>query len=61
LVEQDERRVVLRTVAGVEMNLAKANVKEVRRASLSIMPEGLETALSEHEFRDLLAFLQSLK
>ena len=61
LVEQDERRVVLRTAAGVEMNLAKANVKEVRRASLSIMPEGLETALSEQEFRDLLAFLQSLK
>jgi len=25
------------------------------------MPEGLEAALSEQEFRDLLAFLQSLK
>ena len=61
LIEQDERHVVLRTVAGIEMNLAKTNVKELRRASLSIMPEGLETALSEHEFRDLLAFLQSLK
>lgn len=61
LIEQDERHIVLRTVAGAEMNLPKANVREVRRASLSIMPEGLETALSEHEFRDLLAFLQSLK
>lgn len=61
LAEQDERRVVLRTVAGAELNLPKANVKELRRAALSIMPEGLESALSEEEFRDLLAFLQSLK
>jgi putative heme-binding domain-containing protein len=61
LVDQDERHVILRTAAGVEMNLAKAQVKEMRRGSLSIMPEGLETALSEQEFRDLLAFLQGLK
>lgn len=61
LVEQDEQRVVLRTGAGTEMHLSKASVKELRRASLSIMPEGLEAAISEQEFRDLLAFLQSLK
>jgi hypothetical protein len=33
----------------------------MKRAEKSIMPEGLERAMSEQEFRDLLAFLQSLK
>jgi hypothetical protein len=33
----------------------------MRRAEKSVMPENLERALSEAEFRDLLAFLLSLK
>jgi putative membrane-bound dehydrogenase-like protein len=61
LVEQNERRVVLRTGAGTQMNLSPSSIKELRRTALSIMPEGLETAIAEGEFRDLLAFLQSLK
>jgi putative membrane-bound dehydrogenase-like protein len=61
LVEQDEQRVVLRAVAGDDMHFSKTMIKELRRATLSIMPEGLEAAMTEQEFRDLLAFLQSLK
>jgi putative heme-binding domain-containing protein len=61
VVEQDERHVLLRTTAGKELNLSKATMKELRRASLSLMPEGLESAMTEQELRDLLAFLQSLK
>jgi putative membrane-bound dehydrogenase-like protein len=61
VIERNERHVVLRTGAGTEMNLSPANVKELRRTALSIMPEGLETAMTEVEFRDLVAFLQSLK
>jgi hypothetical protein len=33
----------------------------MRRATTSIMPEGLERALSRDELRDLLAFLQGLR
>jgi putative membrane-bound dehydrogenase-like protein len=61
VVEQDEKRVVLRTSAGHEINLSKSALKEFRRAALSLMPEGLETALTEQDLRDLLAFLRSLK
>ena len=61
LAEQNEQHVRLRTTAGAEVNTSRSNLKDLRRNSLSIMPEGLETAMSEQEFRDLLAFLQSLK
>jgi putative membrane-bound dehydrogenase-like protein len=61
LAEQNEQHVVLRTMAGAEINISRSNLKGLRRNSLSIMPEGLDTAMSEQEFRDLLAFLQSLK
>ncbi len=61
VVEGDEHRVVLGLPSGAEISLARARLKQLRRASLSIMPEGLETAMSEREFRDLLAYLQQLK
>ncbi len=35
--------------------------RALRRDRVSIMPEGLDGALTPEEFRDLLAFLQSLK
>jgi hypothetical protein len=33
----------------------------LQRANTSLMPEGLERPLGKEEFRDLLAFLLSLK
>jgi putative membrane-bound dehydrogenase-like protein len=61
VLEQDEKRVLLRTSAGHEINLSKSALKEFRRAALSLMPEGLETAMTEQDLRNLLAFLQGLK
>jgi putative membrane-bound dehydrogenase-like protein len=61
VIEQDDKRVLLRTTAGHEVNLFKTALKEFRRASVSLMPEGLEMAMTAEELRDLLAFLQSLK
>jgi hypothetical protein len=52
---------VVRDASGAELQLRKGQIQEMRRASLSLMPEGLDRALSRDEFRDLLAFLQSLK
>jgi putative heme-binding domain-containing protein len=48
-------------VAGAELRVARDQLKDLRRLPTSIMPEGLEAGLSEQEFRDLLAYLQSLK
>jgi putative heme-binding domain-containing protein len=61
LVEQDERRLVLRNVSGNEITFPRSAVKQLRRTPVSVMPEGLEAALTDAEFRDLLAYLQNLK
>jgi putative heme-binding domain-containing protein len=52
---------VLRDSSGAEVRLRKDAVQEMRRLATSVMPEGLERTLTPDEFRDLLAFLQSLK
>jgi putative heme-binding domain-containing protein len=52
---------VLRDSSGAERRLRRDQVQELRRLPTSLMPEGLERALTADEFRDLLAFLQSLK
>lgn len=61
LVEQNEQTIALRTSAGAELHLSRASIKSLRRSALSVMPEGLHAAMTEQEFRDLLAFLQSLQ
>lgn len=61
VVQQNEEKITSRSMAGTETTFSRSAVRNLRRASVSIMPEGLEAALSEQEFRDLLAFLQSLK
>jgi putative membrane-bound dehydrogenase-like protein len=52
---------LLRDSAGAELRVPKDQVQEMTRSATSIMPEGLERAITKEEFRDLLAFLQSLK
>jgi len=52
---------VLRDSSGAELRVPKTHIAEMSRTATSIMPEGLERAISRDEFRDLLAFLQSLK
>jgi putative heme-binding domain-containing protein len=47
--------------AGKTTRLHKDQVKRMQRQTVSIMPEGLPAALTKDEFRDLLAFVQSLK
>ncbi len=61
LVRQSSESVTLRDAAGAETQLRRDRIREMKRAEKSVMPEGLERALSPEEFRDLLAYLQSLK
>jgi putative heme-binding domain-containing protein len=53
--------VVLRDSSGAELRLRKDQVDAMNRSATSLMPEGLDKAMTRDEFRDLLAFLQSLK
>ncbi len=61
IARQGADTLVLRDAAGAELQLRKDRIQEMKRAEKSVMPEGLERALAPDEFRDLLAFLQSLK
>jgi len=58
IARQTAELVVLRDASGAELHLRQDRIQEMRRAATSIMPEGLERALSRDELRDLLAFLQ---
>ena len=61
IAERTEESFVLRDSSGAEVRIAQDQVAKMRRDSSSIMPEGLDRALTEEELRDLLAYLQSLK
>lgn len=52
---------LVRDSSGGEVRLRQDQVLEMRRLSTSLMPEGLERALSAEEMRDLLAFLRGLR
>jgi putative heme-binding domain-containing protein len=52
---------VLRDASGAERRVKQNEIETTDRLETSAMPDGLLTALSETEIRDLLAYLQSLK
>ncbi len=60
-VRQSDDSLVLRDASGAETRIPETLAPEVERQSISLMPEGLLSALSREEIRDLFAFLQSLK
>jgi putative membrane-bound dehydrogenase-like protein len=53
--------VQLVSAVNVEPQIPRANIAEMRPGQLSIMPAGLDQALSRQELADLVAFLRSLK
>jgi len=61
IVRQSDEAVVMRDASGAEVRLERSSLRELRRQDISLMPEGLDGALTETQFRDLMAFLQSLK
>jgi putative membrane-bound dehydrogenase-like protein len=61
LVAQGPESVSVRDGIGVIHRVRSDDVGSLRRQQLSAMPEGLEQWLTREQFRDLLAYLQSLK
>ena len=59
LVEQDNRRVVLRGMDNQDITLNRADIVELRSAGASLMPEGLLDGLNDQQTRDLFAYLRS--
>jgi putative heme-binding domain-containing protein len=61
IARQSADTLVLRDSSGAEVRLRKDQVERLERQDTSLMPDGLERALTPDELRDLLAFLKSLR
>jgi putative heme-binding domain-containing protein len=59
--ERTPEVVVLREPSGAPRRIPMDDIEAVDRLTTSIMPEGLPSAMTPEEFRNLLAFLQSLR
>jgi putative membrane-bound dehydrogenase-like protein len=59
LADKDNRVVVLRGLDGVNQVLPQEDIKEMKSTGVSLMPQGLLTALNDQQLRDLFAYLQS--
>jgi putative membrane-bound dehydrogenase-like protein len=60
-VAQSETSITLTDNQAVRYVVARADVEEMHKGTVSTMPEGLEKRLTEDEFVDLLSFLANLK
>ncbi|MEO6436404.1 MAG: hypothetical protein ABIP55_11695 [Tepidisphaeraceae bacterium] len=61
IAERTADSVMLRDSSGAERRLGAKQIVNMRRDRKSVMPDGLDRALTPEKFRDLLAFLQNLK
>lgn len=55
---EDASAITLRMPGGVTLTVPKAEVKSLNSTGLSLMPVGLEAAISKEEMADLIAFLK---
>ncbi|HUS37499.1 MAG TPA: c-type cytochrome, partial [Verrucomicrobiae bacterium] len=51
----------IQAATGAPQTIPKSKIKSRKSTAVSLMPEGLEAALSLDEFSDLISFLQSLR
>jgi putative heme-binding domain-containing protein len=58
---ESNETLTLRDANGGSRQIAKADIKDRRNSQLSLMPDGLEAALTLDDFADLMAYLVSLK
>ena len=59
VAHETSRALTLRSAPGVEVRLERNLIQSINLSPVSLMPAGLDRNISEAEFRDLLAFLQS--
>jgi len=61
IVNESATSVTLRHAGGEEDNVLRKNIESIISSSLSLMPEGLETAINVQQMADLIRFLQTYK
>ena len=58
---ENDSNVRLMNVAGEITEIDRAKIQSIETSTTSLMPAGLEQALSNEELSDLIAFLRGLK
>jgi putative heme-binding domain-containing protein len=61
IADKSDTTTTLRDSSGALRILRNSDIKTTRRETTSLMPQGLNEILTPAQFRDLLAFLQSLR
>lgn len=61
ILRESDDELQIAVASGQPMKLSRKSVSAVRPNSLSLMPQGLDQAMSEQELSDLIAFLKGLK
>jgi|GEM_PF-28728 len=61
ITREDESSIHLMNVAGEISRIQRAKIQSIETSVTSLMPAGLEQALSNQELSDLIAYLRSLK
>jgi putative heme-binding domain-containing protein len=59
LADKDNQVVVLRGIDGVNQVLPQSEIRELKAAGRSLMPEGLLSGFNDQQVRDLFAYLRS--
>jgi putative membrane-bound dehydrogenase-like protein len=59
--KNDSDEIILITGPNQELHIPRANIKEIRPGTVSVMPSGLDQQLSRQELADLVTFLQVCK
>ncbi|HVY69481.1 MAG TPA: c-type cytochrome, partial [Verrucomicrobiae bacterium] len=59
LADKDNRVVVLRGIDGENVTIAQDQVREMKSAGVSLMPEGLLDTMDDQQVRHLFAYLRS--
>lgn len=57
-VSETDNGITLRTAGGNDVNVLRSNIKEMTNTGQSLMPNGLEKAMTDQELNDLIAFIK---
>ena len=59
IASQTATSLTIKAAQGVTDTILRSEIKEMQSSGLSLMPEGLESAINHQEMADLIAFLQT--
>lgn len=60
IASENANSITLRQTEGVETTLQRSDIESIRSSGKSLMPEGIETAITPLEMADLISYLLSL-